>query len=220
MIDKKPVNDATNEEDHSTLKAEMNELKREMRSAKWSAWVDDNKQSLLAGVAVLVLALLVSGLWIENERSHNASAAILYQQALSEQDVTLKQTLLESVNHDFSDSSYGALALMQLAHVDSSHAEAHLNALIKHGKAMQEWVWQARLDLAELNIEQGETEAARQQLAEPTGRQYEQLRHYLLAEISADAAEKEKHLRKALEAESLDEDLKRKIESQLSAKTS
>jgi predicted negative regulator of RcsB-dependent stress response len=215
MINKKPVNDAMNTEDHSALAAEMDELKREMRSAKWAAWVQNNKQSLLAAVAVLVLVLLFSGLWIENDRSHRASAAILYQQALSEQDVATKQTLLENIRNDFSDSSYGALALMQLARVDFDNAEAYLKALINHREAMEEWVWQARLDLAELKIEQGETQAARKHLEESVGKQYEQLRHYLMAGTSTDAAEKEEHLRKALEAPSLDNDLKRKIESQL-----
>jgi predicted negative regulator of RcsB-dependent stress response len=182
--------------------------------------VQHNKQSLLAGAAVLVLALLFSGLWVENEHSHRASAAILYQQALSAQDVATKQALLDSINHDFSDSSYGALALMQLARVDADNAEAHLKALIKHRKAMEEWVWQARMDLAELKIEQGGIQAARKYLEEPVGKQYEQLRQYLMAEVSTDAAEKEKHLRKALEALSLDNGLKRKIESRLASRSS
>jgi predicted negative regulator of RcsB-dependent stress response len=215
MTDKKPVDDSMNTEDHSALKAEMDELKREMRSAKWAAWAQDNKQSMLAGVTLLVLALLASGLWIENERSHRASAAILYQQALSEQDMAIKQTLLESVRNDFSDSSYGALALMQLARVDAGNTAAHLNALMNHSKAMEEWVWQAQLDLAELSIEQGDAQAARKHLEQPVGKQYEQLRHYLMAETSVDAAEKQEHLKQALEAPSLDDGLKRKIENLL-----
>jgi predicted negative regulator of RcsB-dependent stress response len=220
MTDKKPEDDSMNTEDHSTLKAEMDELKRDMRSAKWAAWGQDNKQSLLAGLTLLVVALLASGLWIENERSHRESAAILYQQALSQQDMATKKTLLENVRSDFSDSSYGALALMQLARVDTGNTAAHLKALISHSKAMEEWVWQARLDLAELNIEQGNAQAARKYLEEPVGKQYEQLRHYLMAEISTDAAEKEEHLKKALDAPSLDEVLKRKIKSQLATKSS
>jgi predicted negative regulator of RcsB-dependent stress response len=220
MTEKKPVDDPMNTEDHSALKAEMNELKREMRSAKWGAWAQDNKQSLLAGLVLLVLAMLGGGLWIENDRSNRASAAILYQQALSEQDLTTKTTLLENVSSDFSGSSYGALALMQLARVDTANTAAHLQALINHSKAMEEWVWQARLDLAELNIEQGNAQAARKHLEQPVGKQYEQLRHYLMAEISVDAAEKEEHLKKALDAPSLDEGLKRKIESQLATKSS
>lgn len=215
MTDKKPVNDSMNTESQSALEAEMGELKREMRSAKWAAWAQNNKQSLLAGLAGLVLVLLASGLWIENERSHRASAAILYQQALSEQSIAMKQTLLETVRNDFSGSSYGALALMHLARLDSSNTDAHLKALINHRKAMEEWVWQARLDLAELKIERGDAQAARKHLEEPVGRQYEQLRHYLMAETSTDAAEIEMHLRKALEAPSLDDGLKRKIERQL-----
>ncbi len=220
MTDKKPVDDSMETENHSALKAEMDELRREMRSAKWTAWIQDNKQSLLAGLTLLVLALLASGLWIENERSYRASAAILYQQALSEQDVASKKTLLENIKSDFSGSSYGALALMQLAHVDADNAAAYLKALINHGEAMEEWVWQARLDLAELTIEQGDVQAARKYLEQPVGKQYEQLRHYLMAETSVDAAEKADHLKKALDALSLDEDLKRKIKNQLATKSS
>ena len=215
MTDKKPEDDPMNTEDHSALKAEMDELKRDMRSAKWAAWAQDNKQSLLAVVTLLVLALLASGLWIENGRSQRASAAILYQQALSEQDVVIKKTLLERVRNDFSDSSYGALALMQLARVDAGNTTAHLKALMQHSKAMEEWVWQAQLDLAEFSIEQGDTQAARKHLEQPVGKQYEQLRHYLMAEISTDAAEKQDHLKQALDAPSLDDGLKRKIENLL-----
>ena len=220
MSDKKAAKEAVEEENSSFAAEEMEELKREMRSAKWVAWMEDNKQTLMAGLAGLVVVLLIAGYWIESERSTRVVAATVYQQALNEQDTEKKRSLLENVSRDFADSSYGALALMQLARYDAGNAETYLKALIAHGKAMEEWVWQAHLDLAELYIERGDAQAAKPYLDTKVGEQYQQLQHYLQAMASADAAEKEMHLKKALDAPSLDDELKQKIESQLASKAS
>ena len=218
MNDKKAAEKAAESENVAFAPEEMEELKREMRSAKWVAWMEENKQTLLGAVAGLVVALLIAGYLIENARSARVVAATVYQQALTEQDDDRKKTLLANVSRDFSDSTYGVLALMQLARFDSANAEQHLKALIAHGKAMPEWVWQARLDLAELYLERGDAQAARQQLDAKMGEQYQQLQHYLQAQAASSPAEKQSHLSKALDAPSLDEELKRKIESQLAAK--
>jgi predicted negative regulator of RcsB-dependent stress response len=218
MSNKKTAKASIVAENNGPLEAEMDELRREMRSAKWVAWAQDNQQSLLAGVVALVLALVASGLWVEQNRSRNESAATLYQQAQSTQDADKKLTLLENITSDFSGSSYAVLALMQLAAVDKEHAEKHLNAIIEHPEAMTAWVWQARLDLAELKIEQGDQAAAKTLLDEPVGEAYKQLKYYLLAGIATDEKEKQDYLHKAQDAASYDEDLKRRIEALLSTK--
>ena len=218
MNDKKAAQNAAESENSVFAPEEMEELKREMRSAKWVAWMEENKQTLLGAVAGLVVALLIAGYLIESERSTRVVAATVYQQALTEQDEEKKRTLLTNVNRDFSDSTYAALALMQLSRFDAGNAEQHLKALVAHGSAMQEWVWQARLDLAEIYLERGDAQSARQQLDTKMSEQYQQLQHYLQAQATTDAAEKQSHLRKALDAPSFDEELKRKIESQLTAK--
>lgn len=220
MNDKKAADEAVESENSSFAAEEMEELKREMRSAKWVAWMEDNKQSLMAGLAGLVVVLLIAGYWIESERATRVVAATVYQQALNEQDTEKKRSLLENVSRDFSDSSYAALALMQLARFDSENAEKHLKGLIAHGKAMEEWIWQARLDLAELYIERGDMQAAQPYLDGKVGEQYQQLQHYLQAMASGDEGDKQMHLQKALDSPSLDDELKQKIESQLTAKTS
>jgi len=218
MNDKKAAGNAAEPENNAFAPEEMEELKREMRSAKWVAWMEENKQTLLGAVAALVVVLLIAGYLIESARSTRVVAATVYQQALTEQDEERKKTLLANVSRDFADSTYGALALMQLARFDAGNAEQHLKALIAHGSAMQEWVWQARLDLAEIYLERGDAQAARQQLDAKMGEQYQQLQHYLQAQAATDTAEKQSHLKKALDAPSLDDELKRKIESQLTVK--
>jgi len=205
-------------EDKSAFETEMDELKREMRSAKWMEWVQSNQKLFVVAAAILLLSLFATGLWIENSKTQRASAASLYQQALVAGDAATKQTLMVSVTEDYASSSYAALALTQLAGIDIDNREAHLKALINHTAAMQEWVWQAKLDLAELKLGQGDKAAAMQLLESEFGKQYQQLRHYLMAEASDDAAEKQSHLQKALDAESLDNLLKQKIESLLANK--
>ena len=220
MNDKKAAENVAEPENNAFAPEEMEELKREMRSAKWVSWMEENKQTLLGAVTALVVVLLIAGYWIESARSTRTVAATVYQQALNEKDEARKRTLLENVSRDFADSSYGALALMQLARFDAESADRHLKALIAHGQALPEWVWQAQLDLAEFYLERGDAQAARSALDVKMGEQYQQLQHYLQAQLATDAAEKEKHLRKALDAPSLDGELKRKIESQLSANAS
>ncbi len=205
-----------NQPEGAPLDAEMAELKRDMRSAQLSEWLESNTQSLIAGVIVLVLVLIGGGLWIEHDKTQRASAATVYQQALVEKDADKKLALMQKVASDFSGSSYATMAEMQLAALDDAHAEAHLQAIINASASMQEWVWQARLDLAELKLQAADKAAARAVLEAPVGAQYEQLRQYLLAEASDDSAARQDHLQKALDAPSLDNDLKSKIESMLS----
>jgi len=200
---------------------DLDELKREMRSAQWMDWVEANKNGLIGAAAAVLVVLIATGFWIESDRSQRATAATLYQQAVNENDPGKKQAMLQNVSRDFSGSSYGALALMQLAGVDLENAEVHLNALIGHDKAMEEWVWQARIDLATIKISAGDSAAAKSLLNEHIGEQYQQIRYYLLAQIATDESEKQDYLQKALDAPSAnDADLIRKIESQMSKKVS
>jgi len=201
--------------------ADLDELKREMRSAQWMDWVEANRNALMSVAAVVLIVLVATGFWSESERAQRATAATVYQQAVGEPSPSKKQALLENVSRDFSDSSYGALALMQLAAIDQKGAEAHLNALKAHPEAMQEWVWQARIDLAELKAAAGDKTAAKSLLESPVGDQYQQLRYYLLAQLSSDETEKQQILQKALDAPSANDlELKEKIEIEMGKKVS
>ena len=218
--DKIAVKDAEPVDDQPVLQGELDELKREMRSAKLTQWLQDNQKNLLAAVVALVLILLAGGMWLESDKSQRVAAATLYQQALNAQDADKKKTLMQSVSTEFASSTYAALALMEMARLDRPHAADHLNALIAHPKAMQEWIWQARLDLATLKIEQSDMAAANALLSKVMGSQYQQQRHYLMALASSDAAEKQKHLQQALDAASLDDALQQKIKSMLASQAS
>ncbi len=206
MSNERPVKDS-----------DLDELKREMRSAQWTDWAENNQKSLIAGAVALLIVLLSGGLWVEQDRSQRTTAATIYQQAMGEGDLARKQLLLEQVGRDFSGSTYHALALMQLASVDRANAEVYLNALIAHAGAMEEWVWQARLDLAEIKLAAGDIASAKALLGNQAGSQYEQLRYYLLSQASTDAGEKQDYLQKALDASSVsgDAELERKIKLQM-----
>jgi len=220
MNDKAPVTGTVMPEGNAPSQGEMDELKRDMRSAQWTHWAQTNQKQIIAALVALVVVLVAGGLWKEQIKSQHGAAAALYQQAMNEQDASKQQALMQSVVTQFDSSSYSALAHMQLAHLDQAHAEAHLQALTAHPDAMKEWVWQARLDLAAMKIEQGDKAAAKALLEKMVGGQYQQLRHYLMAMAASDAAEKEKHLQKALDAVSNDKVLKSKIETLMSQKTS
>jgi predicted negative regulator of RcsB-dependent stress response len=202
--------------DNAPLAEEMAELKRDMRSAQITAWLESNTQTLTAGVIVVILVLAGGGLWIEHNKSLRSSAATVYQQALVEQDGSKKKILMDQVVSEFGGTSYATLAEMQLARLDGEHAETHLQAVIDASASMEEWKWQARLDIAEIKLEAGDKAGARAQLEAPVGKEYEQLRQYLLAQSSDDASAAKAHLQKALDAPSLDNDLKAKIEEMLS----
>jgi len=197
-------------------KAEMDELKRDMRSAKWNDWAKNNQQSIVLAIGLLLFGLVGGGMWLEHSRSQHDAAATLFQQAVNETETTKKTALLESLSEEFHGSAYGAMAQMQLVTADSEHAEAHLQALMDHDAAMPEWKWQARLDLANLKVEQGDKDAARALLQPVIGTQYQQARHYLLAGLTDDKTEKKNHLQKALDAAASDLELKQRIEAELS----
>jgi len=206
--------------EESQLKAGIEELKRDMRSAQMLAWMEKNRK-LLTGVTIAVVAgLIVGGLWLERVKSRSATAAALYQSAIVSQDLTTQKTLLQNVVSDYSGTSYAVLADMQLARVDTANAESHLQAIIGSPAATDAWKWQARLDLAELYLEKRESAKASAVLNEPVGAAYEQLRQYLLAQSSTDEATRKEHLNKALAAQSYDADLKQKIERMLAASAS
>ena len=198
------------------LISEMGDLKREMRSARIAAWIESNQKTLMIAVVLLLAALVVGAFWIESNKSERAAVATIYQHAVSASDVETEKSLLNGIVRDYGSSSYAALALLHLSGIDTAHREAHLKALIEHPAAMQEWIWQARLDLAEIELEKGDKASAMKELQKSVGKQYQQLRHYLMAEASDSVEAKKKHLQKALDSASVDEALKQKIELLLS----
>jgi len=216
MNDKTAVTGTVLPEGNAPSQGEMDELKRDMRSAQWTHWAQANQKYMIAAVIALIVILIAGGFWKEQIKSQHSAAATLYQQAMNEQNASKQLSLMQSVVTKFSSSSYSALAQMQLAHLDKAHVEAHLQALMAHPEAMREWVWQARLDMAALKLEQGDKAAAKALLEKTVGAQYQQLRHYLMAMAASDAAEKEKHLQKALDAVSNDNALKSRIETLMS----
>jgi len=194
--------------------AEMQDLKRDMRSAKLVDWLQKNQQQLLAGAVIVVLALAAGGLWSEKQKTYKQSAAIVYYQALSVSDSKQRQALLETVVSDYPDTAYAILSHARLATLGDR--EVHLRAVMSNDDATPELKWQARLDLAEWFIESGKLDEAKGLLAEKTGNQYEQLRFYLLAQTLT-GAEKANALQKALDAISNDSILKTEIEAQLAS---
>ena len=195
--------------------ADMVELKRDMQNAKVVDWLQRNQQQLIAGAVVFVIALAGVTLWKEQKLAEKNAAALMYMKAVATKDSTEQNALLSSVIQDFSGTGYATLAkLKQGASSDQAVKVAALEALIAN-KGAPEFIWQARLDLAELYIAQDETEKAKALLDVRTGKAYEQLRYYLLSRIAADKQEKADYIQKSLNAESLDNDLVAALEAEL-----
>jgi predicted negative regulator of RcsB-dependent stress response len=223
FIEEDTVNDTTKrsknepaipeQENDSAFAAEMEELKRDMHTAQLADWAQNNRQMLMAGVVAALMALVGTSLWIEHGKSQKNSAATLYHQALVSSNDDDKRAMLELVVKDYGDTGYGSLAHLYLAKLGDR--EMHLKTLIYGGNSTAELAWQARLDLAEWYLSTARVDEAKGLLSEPVGKQYEQLRHYLMAEATSDTAEKVMHLKKALDANSNDAFLKSRIEGMI-----
>jgi len=198
------------------MTSELDNLKQEMRSAQVTAWILNNKQTLGAIGAVLIIALLASSLWIERNKAQRESAAVLYHQGLAMGDLTKRKALLENVVRDYPRTGYSPMALFQLVSLDESKAQDYLQQLLA-SSAPPELKWQARLDLAQRLIATGHATEATPMLTERVGKEYEQLRYYLLAQATSDSSAKQQALQQALDAPSHDETLKSTIEAALAA---
>lgn len=196
---------------------EMEELKRDMRTARLVEWAQTHQQQLIAAAVAVVVAIVGASLWWEHAKSMRDSAAMLYHRGIDASAEDVRGELLRQVVADYHDTSYAALSLMLLAAADDEQAGTYLEELLKHPRLTEELAWQARLDLAGWHLRHQRKEAARSWLAEAVGPHYEQLRQYLLSEAADDKAAATQHLRQALDAASHDENLKRTIEQRLAA---
>jgi predicted negative regulator of RcsB-dependent stress response len=212
QVTKKNQSEEPMQEMDTQLGAEMDELKRDMRSAKVTNWFEKNQQQLIAGAVIVLVVMAGAGLWSEKQKTYKESAAMMYFQALSVIDNTQRQALLEAVVKDYAGTGYAILAHVRLAPLTDT--EKNLRAVIENDDATPEFRWQARLDLAEFFIAQGKVDESKSLLQATVGEQFQQLRYALLADISTGDAHKE-YLQKALDAISNDAVLKADIESKL-----
>ncbi len=194
---------------------ELEDLKREMRTAHLAAWAESHRRQLGIAAAVVLAAVLLAGLWWDHVQTQRKSAATLFHQALAAGDVANKRVLLQKVTTDFSGTAYGGLAAMLLAKYDPAQAARHLRSAMANPRLDRELHWQARLDLARILLRKSDKAGARKVLAEHVGADYEQLRQYLLARAADSVAERRSHLQKAAAAVDHDRDLKQRIESEL-----
>lgn len=194
---------------------EMDELKRDMRSAHLVAWAKKNQRKMIAAVAVLLLVIVGASLWRAHIATQRASAATLYHQAVNAVDTVAKRSMLEKVAKDYGDTAYGGMAQLLLANVDQGNADRHLMPLLSGSNLDKEMRWQARLDLASFYLRKDDKAKARKTLAKAVGRDYEQLRHYLMAEAAENNADRVSHLEQALNSVSHDEVLKKQIKQRL-----
>lgn len=195
---------------------ELEELKRDMRSAQLTAWATANQQKIIAGVLALLMLIVGVSLWKEHRASQRASAATLYHQALNTQQADDKRALLQAVIKDYDETVYGDLARLLLVNVDEEHAAEYLQELMSRPDVDDSIKIQARLDLAQLRLDDGDRAAASELLEEGVGADYEQLRQYLMAQVASDDAQRVEHLKKASEAISHDAELGQRIQKQLS----
>ncbi|MDQ6954349.1 MAG: tetratricopeptide repeat protein [Mariprofundaceae bacterium] len=191
---------------------DVNELKRDMRSAKITHWLQKNQQLLITATVIVLLAMAAGGLWSEKQKAYKESAAVIYSQALSVTDDLQRITLLQAVIKDYTDTGYSILAHIRLAPL--ADTELHLRAVMDNNEATPEFRWQARLDLAYFFIKQDKKDASKILLNEPVGAQYQQIRYYLLSKISTDDEQRD-YLQQALDEHSNDDVLKADIEAKL-----
>ncbi len=215
MNDKTPARKKNTPAPADVSHEEVEELKRDMQTARLLAWARENQRILMIAVGAVLVIAIGASLWTERTKSQRKAAAVLYHQALASQAQDKKVNLLNSVVRDYNSTAYAALARMLLARADQAHAAEHLQALLARRDLTPEIAAQSRLDLAELKLKRGDKAAARTLLTEPAGTHYEQLRLYLLALATDSDAGRRDYLHKALAAVSHDENLKKTIEHRL-----
>jgi len=196
---------------------EMDDLKRDVQSAQLQAWLRKHQQSLTVAIVLILLGITAASLWTQRLNSQKDAAASLYFQGLNQSDTAKKQAVLGDVVKDYSNTGYAVLARLQLAALAENPVEDY-RAIMNDDDLAQSFRWQARLDLAEYYINHGNPSDAKPLLEARVGKQYQQLRFYLLAQVSSDDA-KQQYLRQALDAASNDSKLKEKIESALGVTT-
>ncbi len=200
--------------DDVRLSMEMEELKRDVQAARLQAWLRAHQQSLMVGVVLFLLAAIGASLWLEHLRAQKEAAATLYHQAIAQTDREKRRAVLEEVTKNYADTAYALLARLQLAAL-TEDPRPMLQDLLEDEDVPLAMRWQARLDLAEYLLYQGEKDAVRKWLDTRMGTHYEQLRYYLLAEASDDDEQRKAYLRKSLQAESHDEELKDRVAAEL-----
>lgn len=206
--------DIVEEAQFSKFDEEMNELKKDMKSAKMVDWIQSNQQKIMVVTVLVLIAMFAGGLWSEQQQTKKESAAMMYYQGISLPDKKKQQALLEQVVRDYSDTAYATLATMRLATL--ADTEKHLRALMGNKDVSPEIRWQASLDLAEYLIQHDKKDAAKGILNGHVGSEYEQLRYALLASIS-EGEEKKTALQQALNASSHDDILKERLTAELAA---
>jgi len=212
VASKTPKRPKPRKEDIEVTTEEVQELERDMRSAKITAWVEENQRNLIYAAVGVLIVIFGGVMWKERQVSYRESAATFYHQALEAPDPGQKRTLLHQVVQDFGDTSYAPFSLMQLAALEPEQRTKHLAVLLSHSRLTPELKYQATLDLAEAHIQMGEADKARTLLNETLGEGYEQVRHYLLAQLADNDAERANQYRLALDATSHDENLKATIQ--------
>ncbi len=193
------------------------ELKRDMQSAKIVAWLEYNQQQLIAAAIVLVVGLVGVSWWKEQQKAEKNAAALLYMQAVNAQDKSEKKALLDKVDSAYADTGYALLAKLQKLPLSDEATKQALLRQIMQAEVAPEFIWQARLDLAELLLQEGKQDEAAELLEQRLGKQYEQARYALLASMAQDKDQKIAWIQKALDAPSHDNDLAASLQAELAS---
>ncbi|MDX8411166.1 MAG: tetratricopeptide repeat protein [Mariprofundaceae bacterium] len=212
MASKTPKRSKQRSEEIEVTVEEVKDLERDMRSAKLAAWIEENQRNLIYATVGVLVVIFGSVMWVERQQSYRETAATFYYQALQESDPEQKRVLLHQAVQDFHGTSYAPLSLMQLAALEPRQQTQHLEALLSHPKLTTELMHQASLDLAEAYIQKGETDKAESLLNKELGEDFEQVRHYLLAQLADNDAERTNQYQQALDAKSHDENLNATIQ--------
>lgn len=195
---------------------EFLELKQDMKSTAFLGWIQQHQQQLIAAGVAMVLAIVGVSMWIQRKASMRESAAVLYQKAIDTRDDKDREALLNQVVKEYDGTAYAPFSQLMLASLDRDHAIDHLKSLLAHLGLTRELKVQATLDLARLYTKAGKKQEALDLLAGlPAVSGYEQLRHFMMGELSESKQEKTQHYQKALDAKSYDTKLKSDIEQKL-----
>lgn len=161
-------------------------------------WWTKNGRSVIAGIVVAIVVVFGWKAWgsYQQQQAEQASDLLLQMMAEMEQDATQAMATGEELTSSYAGSHYAVVAYMNMASLaveadDLDGAAQHLQAALQSSTSKQ-WREIARIQLARVQIAQGDAQAAMATLDAASGMAYQPQRDELRGDIFLMQGEREK----------------------------
>lgn len=166
----------------------------EEKAEEIKRWWRENGRSVMIGLIIGFASIFAVRYWMNYQQNQTVQASLVYQQlltALSDGDLEQAETSTDGLMKEYGSAGYSVFAALQLASEtkDSSKAQTYLQWVMHNAKlpAHQEL---ARLRLARLQADEGNSQAALDLIAAANLSAYQSLFAELEGDIYAQQGDK------------------------------